>query len=457
MQLKKMQLKKIVIVGLCCMALVQVLSAQSPVDEVNGTPRAENLPVLSLEEALRTALENNYSIQLVANDLEIAGNNVSPGNAGMLPVLSADANAAFTLQNTRQTLLSGETRELDNARNRNSSYGVNLRWTIFDGFQMFTRYEQLKQLEERGEALLKRQVLNTVYAVFNTYYNLVQQKLLIQATETALELSQFRYETAQNRYQIGRAAKLEVLAASVDLNTDTTNLLRQWDLYRNGQVMLNELLARDVQLEFEVEEDIEISQFLNLEELSRSAQALNPDLKMALMDQRLAQLQVRLVDGQRYPVVNLNSAYTRSQSRNALGFTTESRNAGFNVGVTASMNIFNGFIQRKNERNAAIELRSAELMVEEVSKQVEAGLTAAYRTYTTNLELVRLERSNMEIAQENLDITLEKFKLGSIAPLEFREAQRNFVDAHTRYSVALYQAKMAEIELKQIAGTLVVD
>lgn len=96
-------------------------------------------------------------------------------------------------------------------------------------------------------------------------------------------------------------------------------------------------------------------------------------------------------------------------------------------------------------------------MVEEVSKQVEAGLTAAYRTYTTNLELVRLERSNMEIAQENLDITLEKFKLGSIAPLEFREAQRNFVDAHTRYSVALYQAKMAEIELKQIAGTLVVD
>lgn len=440
-----------------CMLVAGASFAQTPVAEVRGMPRAEHLPVLSLEEAVRTALENNYSIQLVANDLEIAEHNVSPGNAGMLPVISADANAAFTLQNTRQTLLSGETREMDNARNRNASYGVNLRWTVFDGFQMFTRYEQLKQLEERGEAQLKRQVLNTVYAVFNTYYNLVQQKLLIQATETALELSQFRYETAQNRYQIGRAAKLEVLAASVDLNTDTTNLLRQWDLYRNGQVMLNELLARDVHLEFEVEDDIAISQFLNLEELTRSAQALNPDLKMALMDQRLAQLQVRLVDGQRYPVVNLNSAYTRSQSNNALGFTTESRNAGFNVGLTASLNIFNGFIQRKNERNAAIDLRSAELVVEEVSKQVEAGLLAAYRTYTTNLELVRLERSNMEIAQENLDITLEKFKLGSIAPLEFREAQRNFVDANTRYSVALYQAKMAEIELKQIAGTLVVD
>lgn len=414
-------------------------------------------PLLTLQDAISTAMENNYSIQLVSNDLAIAANNVTPGNAGMLPTLTADASAGLSLQNTRQTMLSGETREVQNGRNQNASYGVNLRWTIFDGFQMFTRYEQLKQLQERGEAQLKREVLQTVYQVFSAYYGLVQQKRLIKATETALELSQFRYETAQNRYQIGRAAKLEVLAASVDLNTDTTNLMRQWDLYRNGQVYLNELLARDVHMEFDVEDDMEISPFLDLEELSRSAQALNPDLKVALLDQRLAELQVKLVEGQRYPTINLNSAYTRSQSQNALGFSTESRNAGFNVGVSASLNIFNGFNQRRNERNAALELKSAEMVVEEVSMQIEAGLLAAHRTYTTNLELVRLERSNMDIAQENLDITLEKFKLGSIAPLEFREAQRNFVDASTRYSVALYQAKMAEIGLKQIAGMLVVN
>lgn len=420
-------------------------------------PAIAQKPLLTLQDAISTAMENNYSIQLVSNDLAIAANNVTPGNAGMLPSLTADASAALSLQNSRQTMLSGETREVENGRNQNASYGVNLRWTIFDGFQMFTRYEQLKQLQERGEAQLQREVLETVYQVFSAYYGLVQQKRLIKATETALELSQFRYETAQNRYQIGRAAKLEVLAASVDLNTDTTNLLRQWDLYRNGQVYLNELMARDVHMEFDVEDDIEISQLLDLEELSRSAQALNPDLKVALLDQRLAELQVKLVDGQRYPTISLNSAYTRSHSQNALGFSTESRNAGFNVGVTASLNIFNGFNQRRNERNAALELESAELAVEEVSMQIEAGLLAAHRTYTTNLELVRLERSNMDIAQENLDITLEKFKLGSIAPLEFREAQRNFVDASTRYSVALYQAKMAEIGLKQMAGMLVVN
>lgn len=413
--------------------------------------------VLRLEDAISIALNNNYAIKLVANDKAIAENNVSYGNAGMLPSITADASAAMSIQNTRQTLLSGEIREMDNARNRNSSYGANLRWTIFDGFQMFARYEQLQQLEARSEAQLKAAVLQTVSGVFSTYYELIQQKQLIKATETALELSQFRYQTAESRYKIGRASKLEVLSASVDLNTDTTNLLRQRDNYRNAQVRLNELMARDPHLEFEVVQDLSVNEILDFEQLLVSAMQLNPSLKVALLDQRYAQLEEKRIFGQRYPQVNLTSAYTRSNSRNAIGFSTESQNVGLNFGVSASMNIFNGFIQRKNERNAKIEVESAALQVEEITKQIEASLVMAYRTYTTNLELVRLEQKNLDIAQQNLDITLEKFKLGSIAPLEFREAQRNFVEASTRYSTALYQSKMAEIALKQIAGTLVLD
>lgn len=400
---------RIRLAGFLCIAWVLCFSFQ-----VRAQAGAQE--VLRLEDAIAMALENNYAIKLVANDREIAENNVSLGNAGMLPVVSADASAALAIQNTRQTLLSGEIRELSNAQNRSSSYGANLRWTIFDGFQMFTRYEQLQQLEARGEAQLKAAILQTVSSVFSTYYELVQQKQLIVATETALELSQFRYQTAENRYKIGRASKLEVLSASVDLNTDTTNLLRQMDNFRNAQVRLNELMARDAHLEFDVVQDIDISTFLDFGELSQSAQRLNPALKVALLDQRLAELEAKRIQGQRYPQVNLTSAYTRSNSRNALGFSTESRNVGFNMGISASVNIFNGFIQRKNERNARIEMESAALQVEEVSKQIEAGLLMAYRTYTTNLELVRLEKANRDIAQENLDITLEKFKLGSIAP-----------------------------------------
>lgn len=413
--------------------------------------------VLRLEDAVAIALENNYRIRLVSNDREIAANNVSPGNAGMLPSVSADVSTAAGIQNTTQTLLSGETRELEGARSQSLAYGINLRWTLFDGFQMFTRYEQLKQLEARGEALWKAEVLNTVYSVYNLYYELIRQKQLIRATETALQLSQFRLQTADNRYQIGRASKLEVLNARVDLNADTTTLLRQWDEFRTVQHYLNELMARPIDLDFDVVDDMVVDQYLDLTELRRSAAHLNPDIRIALLDLRIAELESKRIRGQRYPVAELSTAYTRSRSHAELGFSTESRSNGLNIGLSASVNIFNGFIQRKNERNAAIEVESARLRMEETDQRIDVELQTAHQTYLTQLNLIRLEEQNLQLAQENLDITMEKFKLGSIAPLEFREAQRSFVEASTRYSTALLQGKMAETALKQIAGILVFD
>ncbi|MGK6351531.1 TolC family protein [Parapedobacter sp. DT-150] len=411
-------------------------------------------PELTLEEAIAIALENNFDIRLVAKDVAIAENNVNIGNAGMLPVISGDVSAAAGIQNTTQTLLDGEVRALRGARNRSMAYGATLDWTIFDGLQMFTRYEQLKELKALGDANLKAAVLATVYQVISNYFDLVQQKQLINATRTALELSAFRYQTAENRYQIGRASKLEVLTASVDLNTDTTNLLRQRDQYRTTQIRLNELLARDVNADFDVLDTIIIANDLHYETLSRLAKELNPTLQSAIVSHRVSQLELKRVKGERYPVVSLSSAYTRSQSSTELGFSTRSRNNGFNYGIAASMNIFNGFLQRRNEQNAEFAMEAAEIEVDRVTKNIEAQLLAAYQTYLMNLDLVRLEERNKDIAEENMNITLEKFKLGSIAPLEFREAQRNFVDASARYSTAQYQAKLAEITLNQIAGAL---
>ncbi|SKB87901.1 Outer membrane protein TolC [Parapedobacter luteus] len=411
-------------------------------------------PELTLEEAVALALENNFDIRLVATDVAIAANNVHIGNAGMLPTVSGDVSAAASIQNTTQTLLSGETRALRGARSRSAAYGASLDWTIFDGLQMFTRYEQLKALKALGDANLKAAILTTVFEVMSSYFDLVQQQQLINATRTALELSAFRYQTAENQYQIGRASKLEVLAASVDMNTDTTNLLRQRDQYRSTQIRLNELLARDVNTDFSVTDTIIIANNLNYETLSRWAKQLNPNLQSAIVNHRISQLELKRVKGERYPVISVSSAYTRSQSRAALGFSTESKNNGFNYGIAASVNIFNGLMQRRNERNAEFAMEAAEIEVDRVGKNIEAQLLAAYQTYLMNLELVRLEERNKLIAKENMDITLEKFKLGSIAPLEFREAQRNFVDASARYSTAQYQAKLAEITLNQIAGTL---
>ncbi|MGX5688826.1 TolC family protein [Arcticibacter tournemirensis] len=416
------------------------------------TTEAQQL--LTLEDAVKIALENNYNIRLSKNNAAISANNVNLAEAGMLPAVTGNLNNNSSIQNSSQTQADGSVRELDRARNSSTSYGVSLNWTVFDGVAMFSIYDELKELKKLGETNMRATVLNTVSDVINNYYNLIRLKQELSATDTAVAISRLRLTTAQNRYKIGKAAKLEVLTATVDLNTDTTNLLRQRDYVRSAKITLNELLARDVNTPFEVTDTIVVDNQLQYDRLQQLSSQQNPAIQTAFINERIARLNLKQVKANRYPVIGLATGYNFSRSHSELGFARDSRGRGLTYGVTASVNIFNGFLQRRYEKNAEIQIDNANLEYERQKQNINAQLLSAYQTYQTNLELVKLEKSNQDVAKQNMDITLAKFRLGSVTPVEFREAQRNYLDASVRFTDAQYQAKAAEIALKELAGSI---
>jgi len=417
-----------------------------------GTLQAQER--LSLEQAVQLALENNFDIKLNKNDVEQAKNNVSRANAGMLPLITGNLSTNNTVSNTKQTLSSGQTQERTGAKNSNLVYGPVLNWQVFDGFGMFARYDRLKELEQLGEANFKLTVQNTLADVINNYYDLVSQQQQIKALSGALDISRLRLKNSNNRFKIGKAAKLEVLAASVDLNADTTNLLRQIDVYRSTKIRLNELLAREISTEFIVSDTIIIGNNLLLNELQASASQLNPNLQTALINRRIAEINLKEVKANRYPDININSGYNFNKSTSELGFARTSTGRGFNYGLTASVNIFNGYLQRRNEKNASLQIENSKLQFDKITQNITSQITSLYQTYKTNLELVKLEQENLGVAKQNMDITLEKFRIGSVAPLEFREAQRNYIDANARFTNSQFEAKLAEIALLQLSGKL---
>jgi outer membrane protein TolC len=419
---------------------------------IGFTANAQEL--LTVEKAVAITLKNNYDIRIAANELKIDEQNVSLANAGLLPSLSGTFTQDNQIQNSRQVRSDGTVQELDNALNNRMEYGVNLGWTIFDGFGMFARYDQLKEFEKLGETELKLAVLTRVSDVMTTYFDIVQQQQVLKALDTAIVISNERVETAQNRFTIGKAAKLEVLNAQVDLNTDQTNFLRQKEQYQNTKTFLNELMARKLDTDFVVADSVAIDSGLKLVDLMSLADSQNPEIRIALINKRIAELNLKQVRANRYPQVNVNTGYVITDSESSLGFARENYGRGFSYGIGASINIFNGFLQNRNEKIAKLQIDNSQLQIEQQKQTVNSQLMTAFQTYLTNLELVKLEAKNEQIAEENLDITMAKFRIGTITTLEVRTAQLNYINAMARNSSAQFQAKMSEVRLKELAGSI---
>lgn len=415
---------------------------------------AQEKELLTVEEAVSIALENNYQIKMVANDLRIDETSVSPGFAGMLPSVNAVADNNNSVQNITQTRSDGTSLSRDNAKNNSLNYGVELDWTLFDGLRMFARYDQLEEIKKLGEAELQQAILGTVSDVMITYFDLVQQKQQLNALDSTLVISKQRVELANNRFTIGKASKLEFLNAQVDQNTDQTMYLRQQELFQNTKTRLNEIIGRDVKIDFRVIDLIAIDRSLQLEVLEEEAKSQNPELQAQLINKRIVELQLKQIKGDRFPTIAAQAGYLFSDSESSLGFTTNNKARGFNYGFSARLNLFDGFNQNRNEKIAKIQIENSDLLIAQQTQTLLSQLSTAYQTYTTNLSLMELEVNNEAIAKENLDITMAKYRIGTIPTIEFRTAQLNYINAVVRASNAVYEAKLSEITLKELAGNL---
>lgn len=421
---------------------------------LSHSSRAQNAPMLTLRDAVEIALKNNYNIQLAQNNNTIAQNNVTPGNAGILPVVSADITTNNSRQSITQTRSDNSVNRLPNVKNSNISYGPSLNWTIFDGFAMFANYDQLKQLKQLSDVMLRDTVLNTTVNVITTYYDLINQNEQIKAQQGAIDISRTQLRYANDKFSVGRASRLDVLNAQVNLNTDTATLLDLVQQFKSSKIRLNQLLVRDLQTDFTVADTIVVDEKLILADIINNAQTQNPAILSAQINQRLADINLKQVKATRYPVVGLNSGYTWTNSKTPAGFTRTQDAHGFNYGLTASINIFNGFNQWRRERNAKLQIDNAAIDAKQVQLNVDAQINNLFVGYLSGLDLIKLGQANVEIAKKNLDISLEKYKLGNITPLEIREAQRNYLSAQSAFFAAQYQSKIAEIALKQITNSI---
>ena len=411
---------------------------------------------LSVEEALAIGLENNYSIRISGNESEISANNKRLGNAGFLPNLTATGSRSYSVTDIRQEFADGSipNRTTEDAKSNNTAASANLSWTIFDGLRMFTTYEKLNELQALGEEQFRLTLENTIASIVGAYFNIIRQQKIYDVLQSTVEVSEQRIDIAETRKDLGSGSEYDLLQARADLNADKAAVIRQEVLLNDAKILLNELIARDVNTEFSVQQSIPVDKGLEYSDLLQQAMANNKELTVARINRQVAELEIKEIQGERFPEIDLNAGYSYNRNESGAGFIELNQSDGFNYGLTARLNIFDGFNTNRQIQNAKIQLKNQELVMQDRQLRVEAGLSAEFKNYLNSLKLVRLESENLIYAEQSLEIALERFKLGTINSIELREVQRTLISAESRLIQAQFEAKIAETELRRISGKL---
>ncbi len=255
---------------------------------------------------------------------------------------------------------------------------------------------------------------------------------------------------------LGSGSKLEVLQSRVYVNSDSSNLSRQNEVIRTAQIRLNQMMAVEkLSNEFSLKDTtIDVNPDLLYEKLLDETLEKNTGLLIASRNKTISEYDYKLVVSRSYPYLNFSGGYSYNFNTYDEGAIKNQTMSGMNYGLTLGINIFDGNNQRRNIHNASIDKDSKVLMYEQVEQGVRADLLTIYSAYNNNLRLITLEDQNYQTAKENLDIALERYKLGSLSGIDLREVQKSLLDARERLISAHYETKLAEISLELISGKI---
>ncbi len=412
--------------------------------------------LLTPQQAIEIGLKKNYQIQIARNNAQIAGNNSALGTAGFLPGVDISGSKSYSeSEETTNSPFSFGNSDTDQLTGQ-----VALSWTLFDGFAMFANYRRFNALEKAGIAQSRQAIENSVLSILGAYFNLVQQQKLYNITKDNLEISQQRLEKIELQKDIGGASSTDYLQAKVAYNNDLAEVINSELLFETASSRLNTLLAVEPETRFTVIDSIIIPE--NSRSLDDWQQLVSENNSTLISNRQLlvaAEKNITNSTARFLPRLSLSGSYSytdrtvESQSRGEI--TTENENKL--IGLNLSFNLFNGMRDNIARQNAKLEARNQLLLLQQTELEIKALLNEKFLNYNNRIKLLNLEQENVRAAKQSFDLQSERYALGATTSLDFRDAQVNLNRARVNFIAAQYQARIALLELEQLAGVIQID
>ncbi|MCC5918667.1 MAG: TolC family protein [Cryomorphaceae bacterium] len=414
--------------------------------------KAQNVENLSLKDAALMAIEKNLEIRLARIDSEMAELANHLGEAGFLPEFNISMNANESNQDINLTFFSGETIERDGAKSSGISGVARADWTLFDGMKMFATRDRLRALEEISKQQLKWKIEEIVSEVTAAYAEILIAEKLLEFHKGNLRYSQRLYEIAKDKEGQGIGNRGEVLRLAADYYADSSMTIRQESDVSAQKHRFCHLIGIAPTDGFELAPlPAKIFDF-NLGTVLEKLENQNPELIINSYQKTAAEKQVREEQSVFLPTLGSFGEYQNIRQVNEVGVLERNLNQGFNYGLRLQWNLFNGNRDRRYVQQARLMTDRLEIEREDLSRKIRAEAIALWKEYVAAGRIIEIERRSNALAEENLEISLQRFERGISEDIEVREARRNLTEAQLRLLQAESERYATSAELLKLSG-----
>ncbi len=436
-------MKKILIIGLLLSS--QLLSGQES---------------LSLADAIKIGLENNFDIQISKKNEDIAVRNNSWGQAGIFPTINLNLTGG-----TSTTNLDNPTAFVQgDITSQNLTPSAALNWTVFNGFNVRMTKDRLSLLEFQTVGNTAILIENTIQAIILAYNTILLETERLDVFGNTLDLSRDRYAYSKLKGELGSSVTFDILQDKTAYLTDSSNYLTQ---QLNNSIAIRELnllLNVDVYKNWNYTDELsaESKEYI-LDELAAKMTANNSNLKNQYINQEILRKDVSIARSPMYPRINISSGYSRNRQTQDLSSARFSNGENGDSGIkstttnyfanfTLAFTLFDGGRIRRQIENAKVQEQIGDLQIEQLATTLTRDLASGYEDYNLRKNLYNISELNLEAAELNLQLGEERYDNGSINSFDYRDLQINYLQTALNNLQSKFDLFNSDLELMRLTG-----
>jgi outer membrane protein len=411
---------------------------------------------LSLDQAIRIAMENSLQRQLAQDDLKVAQEKLAQAASAYGPKLTLEGmyyhynevpssvQLAQGLVNLRNYDTGSHLEGPDDGLDYHG-YQLHLEQPLYTGNKLTATKKQAEANRNNAKAGLNAADNNLTLDVKKAFYTVLQIQRMEQTMEEAVASMEDHLREANAYYKVNLVPKLDVMRAEVKL----ANLKQQQLLTKNklklAKSTFNFILSVDLGTAYILEDHMNYAPLANtLESCQNNALARRPELVAVKAKVEMARQAVAIAKSGHKPVVALvaNKSHTEPNDQSP----------SLTYGVVASLKLFDSGMIRHQIAEADDNLQQALTYQELMQRKVKLEVEQAYSDAEVALKTIDVAQKVLAEAQETLNMTETRYKVGLSSSLERIDAEVGLTQAKTNYTQALSMYNIALAQLDQAMG-----